>query len=311
MTQIRAIAFTGGDGRRHLAAVDALGHVSDLGPGELGEWIARARVAGMWPVELIERARAALVAGPALTLDERRARVVGVDETGAGASLALPVAAPEVWAAGVTYRRSREAREAETAASTKDIYSRVYEATRPELFLKDSGGRRTVPSGGSIHVRTDSHWSVPEPELALVLDAGGRIVGYTAANDVSARDIEGENPLYLPQAKVYRGSCALGPAVLLVDGPTAGSFPIELRIFDGNGVPVFLGTTNTSAMARSFDDLVGALFCDNVIDDGTVLSTGTGVVPPDGFTLAPGQRVEIEIGGVGLLWNTVDGGRTV
>jgi 2-dehydro-3-deoxy-D-arabinonate dehydratase len=307
MTSLRIVAFRGGDGLRHLAAVDDDGHGVDLGPGDLHEWIERARLAGKFPAALIAEALAATRSGSEITLDEARARVIG---SGGEAALEVPLAAPEVWAAGVTYRRSREAREAETAVSTKDIYSRVYEAARPELFLKDSGGRRTVPSGGSIHVRSDSSWSVPEPELALVLDAGGRIVGYTAVNDVSARDIEGANPLYLPQAKVYRGSCALGPAVLLAGDDAARAFPIELRLFVQDGSLAFEGSTSTEAMARSFTDLVGALLRDNVIGDGTVLSTGTGVVPPDGFNLAAGQRVEIEIRGIGLLWNTVDGGTT-
>ena len=304
MTSIRVVAFRGGDGRRHLAAVDEGGRGSDLGPGELHEWIERARVAGRWPAALVAEALSDAPAGNEVVLDEARARVVA---SGAEMALEVPVAAPEVWAAGVTYLRSREAREAETAASTKDIYTRVYEAARPELFLKDAGGRRTVPSGGSIHVRSDSTWSVPEPELALVLDAAGRIVGYTAANDVSARDIEGANPLYLPQAKIYRGSCALGPAVLLVDDASR-TFAIELRVLEPDGSPAFEGAANTEAMARPFEDLVGALLRDNVIGDGTVLSTGTGVVPPESFTLRPGQRVEILIGGIGLLWDTVDGG---
>jgi 2-dehydro-3-deoxy-D-arabinonate dehydratase len=315
MTATRVVAFRGRDGRRHLAAVDHLGRGFDLGPGELHELIERARLAGQWPAELVAEVLEVAPAGSSVVLDEILARVgqPGHDRIpGAAGEMALesPVAAPEVWAAGVTYRRSREAREAETAASTKDIYSRVYEAERPELFLKDAGGRRTVPSGGTIRVRTDSAWSVPEPELALVLDATGRIVGYTAANDVSARDIEGANPLYLPQAKVYFGSFALGPAVLMADGEAMPSFAIGLRVIGPDGRTAFEGTTNTSSMARSFDDLVRALLRDNVIGDGTVLSTGTGVVPPETFTLAAGQRVEIRIGGIGTLWNMVEQGRS-
>jgi len=305
MTAIRVVAFRGGDGRRRMAAVDEDGRGADLGPGELHEWIERARLAGRWPATLIAEALSAAPAESEVALDEVQARIIG---SGGEMALEVPVAAPEIWAAGVTYRRSREAREAETAASTKDIYTRVYEAPRPELFLKDAGGRRTVPSGGSIHVRSDSSWSVPEPELGLILDAGGRTVGYTAINDVSARDIEGANPLYLPQAKIYRGSCALGPAVLLVDDDSARTFPIELRVLEPDGSAAFEGAANTDAMARSFEDLVGALLRDNVIGDGTVLSTGTGVVPPESFTLRSGQRVEIRIGGLGLLWDTVDGG---
>jgi 2-dehydro-3-deoxy-D-arabinonate dehydratase len=296
-----------------MAAVDELGLGCDLGPGELHELIERARLAGRSTLEAAAEAMDSALPESGVVLDELRARVrlpggSGNDEMGGEAALEVPVAAPEVWAAGVTYRRSREAREAETAASTKDIYTRVYEAERPELFIKDAGGRRTVPSGGAIRVRSDSHWSVPEPELALVLDADGRIAGYTAANDVSARDIEGANPLYLPQAKVYLGSCALGPAVLLADSEAMPAFGIGLRVIGPDGRIAFEGTTTTGAMARSFDDLVRALLRDNVIGDGTVLSTGTGVVPPATFTLAAGQRIEIRIGGIGLLWNTVDQG---
>jgi 2-dehydro-3-deoxy-D-arabinonate dehydratase len=313
MKMIRIVAFRGQDRRRHMAAVDDLGHGRDLGPGELHELIERARLAGR---SALEAAADALESAPperGVVLDELRARMrlpgdSGTDEMGGEAALEVPVAAPEVWAAGVTYRRSREAREAETAASTKDIYTRVYEAERPELFIKDAGGKRTVPSGGTIRVRSDSHWSVPEPELALVLDADGRIAGYTAANDVTARDIEGANPLYLPQAKVYLGSCALGPAVLLADNEAMPAFGIGLRVIGADGRIAFEGTTTTGAMARSFDDLVRALLRDNVIGDGTVLSTGTGVVPPATFTLAAGQRVEIRIDGIGLLWNSVDQG---
>ena len=314
MTAIRIVAFSGLDERRHMAAVDDLGRGYDLGPGELHELIERARLAGKWPAELVAEMLEVAPTGSSVVLDEILARVgrpgpTGTPDAVGDMSLEVPVAAPEVWAAGVTYRRSREAREAETAASTKDIYSRVYEAERPELFLKDAGGRRTVPSGGTIRVRSDSVWSVPEPELALVLDADGRVVGYTAANDVSARDIEGANPLYLPQAKVYFGSCALGPAVLLARGEAMPSFAIDLHVIGPDGMTAFEGATSTSAMARSFDDLVRALLRDNVIGDGTVLSTGTGVVPPEAFTLTAGQRVEIRIYGIGTLWNMVEHGR--
>lgn len=301
----RVFAFRGTDGRRHVGALDDRGVATDLGPGEFVEWIRQARLDGTWPSSLVAAhvAAAAATSEADLALDETRAMV------GSGRMpLEVPLAAPEVWAAGVTYLRSRDARQAETSATTRDIYTRVYEAERPELFVKDSAGRRTVPSGGAVRVRSDSTWSVPEPELALVVDAGGRIVGYTAGNDVSARDIEGANPLYLPQAKVYRGSCALGPSVLLVEDAEPRTFRIELRVMGPDGGTIFEGSTGTDRMARALPDLVGALIRDNIIDDGTVLLTGTGIVPPDAFRLAAGQRVEIRIEGIGLLWNSVEGG---
>ncbi len=307
MTTIRAIAFRDASQRRHLGIVDEGGRVIDLGPDELATWIRRARLAGV-PVTRVladdlARRQADGSLPPPMLLDERAAAVVG---SGESMALDVPVQAPEVWAAGVTYRRSREARQAETAATTRDYYARVYEADRPELFLKDASGRRTSPSGGAIRARSDSRWTVPEPELGLVLDGDGTIVGYTVVDDVSARDIEGDNPLYLPQAKIYRGSCSFGPAVLLSDAPM-GAFPIQLRIVDEHGAAVFEGSTSTGELVRSLESLAAALLLDNVIDDGTVLSTGTGIVPPDGITLRPGHRVECEIGGIGTLWNVVVG----
>ncbi len=307
MNTIRVIAFRDGSDRRHLGVVDDRNRVHDLGLDELANWIGRTRLTGV-PVtralaDDLARRQADGSLPPPMLLDEEAAAVVGDHVRMA---LDVPVQAPEVWAAGVTYRRSREARQAESAVTTRDYYARVYEADRPELFLKDAAGRRTSPSGGAIRARSDSHWTVPEPELGLVLDAAGLIVGYTVVNDVSARDIEGENPLYLPQAKVYRGSCAIGPAVLLSDAPMA-AFAIRLGIFDQAGGVVFEGRTSTGELVRSLESLSAALLFDNVIDDGTVLSTGTGIVPPDGFTLRPGHRVACEIDGIGTLWNVVAG----
>jgi 2-dehydro-3-deoxy-D-arabinonate dehydratase len=291
-------------GRQRLGAVSPDGQVIDLSGEDLGVWIGRAREAGSTPARLIAAALAdALASGatPVGRLDEAEAVV---DGPAGRFELAVPLVAPEVWAAGVTYVRSRDARQAETMDTTRDLYARVYEAERPELFLKDAAGRRTVSSGGTIRARSDSRWTVPEPELALLVDAAGAIVGYTAADDVSARDIEGANPLYLPQAKIYRGSCALGPAVLLTD-EVPSPFAIRLRILDARRRVLFEGATSTDRMVRSFESLTAALVRDNVIDDGTVLSTGTGIVPPDDVTLRAGQRVEISIDGIGLLWNIV------
>ena len=216
-------------------------------------------------------------------------------------SLLLPLEPPEVWCAGVTYERSRDARVEESGL---DLYARAYQADRPELFLKDAGCRRTVGPAEAIGIRTDAAWNVPEPEIGLVLGAGGAIDGFLVGNDVSSRDIEGANPLYLAQAKIYAGACALGPAVL--DASAASPpFTIELRIRDGDGALLFEGATSTARMRRSFDDLVAWLLRDNPVPPGSVLLTGTGLVPPDEFTLLPGMRVEIHVPGIGTLANPV------
>jgi 2-dehydro-3-deoxy-D-arabinonate dehydratase len=215
--------------------------------------------------------------------------------------LLLPVEAPEVWCAGVTYERSRDARVEESGS---DVYSQVYEADRPELFLKDALCRRTAGPGAPIGIRADAGWNVPEPEIGLVLGDGGTIAGYTIGNDVSSRDIEGANPLYLPQAKVYAGACALGPTIFVPDGPPP-TFEIRLRIVDPEGSELFAGATSTDRMRRTFEDLTGWLLRDNPVPAGSVLLTGTGLVPPDSFTLEPGHLVEISVPEIGTLVNTV------
>jgi 2-dehydro-3-deoxy-D-arabinonate dehydratase len=216
--------------------------------------------------------------------------------------LARPFDPPEVWCAGVTYERSRQARVEET--QVQDVYSLVYDADRPELFLKDAGCRRTVGPGEPIGVRGESTWTVPEPELALVLGRGARIVGATAGNDVTSRDIEGVNPLYLPQAKIFAAACSLGPAVLTRD-EWPDAFEISCRILAADGVVVWEGQTSTGQMKRSFEDLVEWLARDNPLAPGTVLLTGTGLVPPDDVALAPGQTVEVFVSGIGTLVNPV------
>ena len=216
--------------------------------------------------------------------------------------LLMPVDPPEVWCAGVTYERSRDARVDES--TVKDVYTLVYGAERPELFLKDAACRRTVGPGRPIGVRADSTWDVPEPEIGLVLGKDGDVAGYTIGNDVSSRAIEGENPLYLPQAKLFAGACALGPALLVANGaPTA--FEIRLRIVGPDGSELFTGETSTARMKRSFEELVSWLRRDNPVPAGSVLLTGTGLVPPDDFTLQAGQRVEIHVPGIGTLVNPV------
>jgi 2-dehydro-3-deoxy-D-arabinonate dehydratase len=216
--------------------------------------------------------------------------------------LLAPLEAPEIWCAGVTYERSRDARVEESAV--QDVYTLVYDAARPELFLKDARMRRTAGPGRPIGIRDDSKWNVPEPEVGVVLGPGGRIAGYTVGNDVSSRDIEGANPLYLPQAKVYAGACAIGPAVYVPDGEV-GAFRIHLRVTDEWGKIVFEGETSTSRMRRSFAELVEWLLRDNPVPPGSVLLTGTGLVPPDDFTLLPGHFVEIHIPEIGTLVNPV------
>jgi 2-dehydro-3-deoxy-D-arabinonate dehydratase len=218
--------------------------------------------------------------------------------------LLVPVECEEVWCAGVTYERSRDARVDESRTEARDAYSLVYEAERPELFLKDAGRRRTVGPGGRIGIRSDSSWNVPEPELGLVLGPGGSLLGVTAGNDVSSRSIEGENPLYLPQAKIYAGACAIGPAVLVPDH-WEDPFEIQLRIRDDGGAVLFEGETSTARMKRSFEELAAYCVRDNPVPPGSVLLTGTGLVPPDDFTLEPGQVVEVEVVGVGRLVNEV------
>jgi 2-dehydro-3-deoxy-D-arabinonate dehydratase len=213
-----------------------------------------------------------------------------------GALLAPVDPTTEVWAAGVTYLRSREAREAES--TVKDVYSKVYEAERPELFFKAPGWRvagHLMP----IRVRRDSHWNVPEPELTLVVNARGEIAGFCAGNDVSSRDIEGANPLYLPQAKVYNGSCALGPGISLCDAATLGSLAVDLVVLRA-GKAVFSGATRTSQLKRPLQELVDYLRMELSFPQGVLLMTGTGIVPPDDFSLKPADRVRITIGGLTL-----------
>jgi 2-dehydro-3-deoxy-D-arabinonate dehydratase len=184
------------------------------------------------------------------------------------------------------------------------VYSLVYDADRPEIFMKDAGGRRTVGPGGMIGVRSDGLWTVPEPEVALVVGRDGRILGATAANDVTARDIEGVNPLYLPQAKIFAASCAIGPTVLTPD-EWPDHFAIRCAIVASDGAVIWEGETSTDRMRRSFGELVSWLVRENPVPPGSVLLTGTGLVPPDDVALEPGQRVEITVGGVGTLVNTV------
>jgi 2-dehydro-3-deoxy-D-arabinonate dehydratase len=218
--------------------------------------------------------------------------------------LLAPIDHQEVWAAGVTYKRSEEARKRESAGAAR-FYDLVYSARRPELFFKAPAYRVRGP-GQSVHIRRDSKWSVPEPELALVISPALKLVGFTCGNDMSARDIEGENPLYLPQAKFYEHACAIGPLITL-----AGAMPgpeqthIGLTI-ERAGKPAFQGSTTVASMARPFEDLIAWLGKETSFPNGVILLTGTGIVPPDDFTLAAGDIVHIDITGIGRLSNSVE-----
>jgi 2-dehydro-3-deoxy-D-arabinonate dehydratase len=218
------------------------------------------------------------------------------DEPASGPLLAPVEPGHEVWACGVTYLRSREAREAES--TVRDVYSRVYDAVRPELFFK-SVGARAVGHGAEIRVRGDSGWNVPEPELTLVVNAAGDVAGYTVGNDVSSRDIEGENPLYLPQAKVYDGACAVGPGILLRPLSALTDLTIRLELLRAEA-SVFEGSTSTSQIKRPLAELVDYLCRETSFPAGAFLMTGTGIVPPMEFSLQRGDVVRITIGDLTL-----------
>ena len=217
-------------------------------------------------------------------------------------AIEAPIQSQEVWAAGVTYQRSREARAEESVDA--DPYDRVYTAARPELFFKATPNRVRGP-GQKIAIRADSTWDVPEPELAVVCNSNGEVVGYTVGNDVSSRSIEGENPLYLPQAKVYEGSCSLGPAIALAWEFDPADKRIALEIWRDGSV-LFESETSTAAMRRPIAGLIEYLHRHQQFESGCILLTGTGIVPPREFTLQPADEVVIWIEGIGVLQNEVE-----
>ncbi|WP_141503172.1 fumarylacetoacetate hydrolase family protein [Paenibacillus luteus] len=278
--------------RPYLGVITEGGDTYRLDAPDLMTLVADAHIAGLSTAAYVESMLGSLsaITAPAESLN-----------------LTTPLDAPEVWAAGVTYQRSREARNYEATEGRLDadtFYDKVYDAERPELFMKSTAAR-TVGPGESVCLRSDSTWQVPEAELGLVLDSSGAIIGYTAGNDMSCRDIEGENPLYLPQAKIWKRSCSIGPFVRLAEtvaDPYALS--ITCRIYR-DGALVVEETAHTGLLKRKLEDLVGFLKRDNELFDGTVLLTGTCLVPPNQFTLASGDRIEIEIEGIGTLVNTV------
>jgi 2-dehydro-3-deoxy-D-arabinonate dehydratase len=239
---------------------------------------------------------------PSQAVDELTDRMA-VPTPLADVRMLAPIDQQEVWAAGVTYKRSRQARmeESEAAAS---CYDRVYVSARPELFFKATPHRVAGPEE-PLRIRGDSRWNVPEPELALVLNSRLELVGFTVGNDMSSRDIEGDNPLYLPQAKVYLGSCGLGPWVTLAQSmPPRAEIGIALSIRREERT-VFEGKTDVGQMTRSFEDLIDYLGRDNSFPNGVILLTGTGIVPQCEFTLMPGDVIDISIDGIGMLSNPV------
>ncbi|CAI6047793.1 hypothetical protein PAECIP112173_01268 [Paenibacillus sp. JJ-100] len=279
-------------GQKWLAAVTDDEQVYRLPQADFMTLIYQAREQGLTPLELVE---SAFKSANKLTNDWTTLHIVN------------PIEAPEVWAAGVTYQRSREARNYEATDGKLDastFYDKVYDAERPEIFFKSTAAR-TIGPNEPVTLRTDSRWQIPEPELGLVLAADASIVGYIVGNDMSCRDIEGENPLYLPQAKIWRNSCSIGPAIRLAE--TVHN-PYDLNIvceIYRDGEVVVKSEASTGELNRKLDELVSFLARDNDLFDGTVLLTGTNIVPPNDFTLAPGDRIEISISSIGTLVNPV------
>jgi 2-dehydro-3-deoxy-D-arabinonate dehydratase len=254
---------------------------ADPGPVEISEWLSQTDPIS-WILEKTKKT--------ATTVVESEIEIVP------------PVDVQEVWASGVTYLRSKVARMEESEQGG-DFYDRVYDAERPELFFKSTAGR-VVGCNQPIRVRRDSEWNVPEPELVLVISSRGKVVGYTIGNDVSSRSIEGENPLYLPQAKVYDGGCAIGPAILVKTDGQSTPRRIEMTISRNSHI-VFESETSTANIKRTEEELAEYLFRELTFEHGVFLFTGTGIVPPDDFTLLSGDVVRISIEGIGTLENPV------
>jgi 2-dehydro-3-deoxy-D-arabinonate dehydratase len=257
---------------------------------------------GAWLQSSAGRPQAAIDELESLARNSSQTHHVSLFEAGMSTRWLAPVDTQDIWAAGVTYERSREARQ-EEAVDGGDIYARVYGAQRPELFFK-AHGRNVIGPYGEVGIRADATWNVPEPELALVMNPAMEVVGFTIGNDMSSRDIEGENPLYLPQAKFYTASCALGPGILLTPATEWLDTTIRIRI-ERAGATAFEGDVHTSRIRRKINELVSYLGRSNEFPYGVVLLTGTGVVPPGDFTLAARDIIRITIDGIGTLENTV------
>lgn len=289
---MRIIRFKNKSNESQLAAVTGEGSVHSLSFDSLQEIIDSAKQKRVTVLNLIQE-----------SINKSTALEKSVDEL----TLLVPIEAPEVWAAGVTYKKSRDARNYESTDGKVDattFYDKVYDAARPELFLKSTKDR-TIGPEQDVYLRSDSKWQIPEPELGLVLNDLGEIIGYTIGNDMSCRDIEGENPLYLPQAKIWRNSCSIGPAILLaetVENPY--DFQIICRIYRGEE-KMFEDSTTVNQLKRKLEELTDYLAKDNIVFNGTVLLTGTCVVPSNEFTLENDDLIEIEIPGIGVLSNPV------
>ncbi|QAS53586.1 fumarylacetoacetate hydrolase family protein [Halobacillus litoralis] len=291
---MKIIKFKKQDGSPQLAAVKNETLVYPLPYEDFLEVIQDSEKKGASCLAIVEKAIGKVEALP-----------VAVEDL----TLLLPLEAEEVWASGVTYLKSKNARNYEAYDGKEEVadsyYDKVYDADRPEIFLK-STSKRTIGPEQPVYLRNDSNWQIPEPELGLVLNKSGKIVGYTVGNDMSSRDIEGENPLYLPQAKIWKHSCSFGPAIRLAE---TVEDPYDLLItckIIRNGTEVFEESASTSQLKRTYDELIEYLMRDNDVFDGTVLFTGTCIIPGNDFTLAEGDVVEITIPEVGTLSNPVE-----
>jgi len=289
---VRIIRFEKENRKLQLAVVTKENNIYPLFYDDLQEIIEKSEKQGSTVLSLIQEA-----------INESKSLDKNLDEL----TLSVPISSPEIWAAGVTYKKSRDARNYESTDGRLDattFYDKVYDAKRPELFLKSTKDR-TVGPNQEVYLRSDSKWQIPEPELGLVLDNSGKIIGYTVGNDMSCRDIEGENPLYLPQAKIWKNSCSIGPTIRLaetVDNPY--DFQIICRIYRGKE-KVFEDSTTVNQLKRRLEELSYYLSKDNIVFNGTVLLTGTCVVPSNDFSLEDKDLIEIEIPGIGILSNPV------
>ena len=291
------------NGTKHVGVEDESGQITDLTAlnGQIGSTLDLFKVASITDSDIDSVARGVLAANKGAATVSAAELLEGAAPGKHGVTLLPPVDAPEVWAFGVTYMDSMRERQAESGSP--DVYAKVYDADRPEAFFKSTFERLQGPFD-DVGIRADSDWNVPEPELSFVT-YGGKIVGYTCGNDMSSRTIEGENPLYLPQAKVYDKSAALGPA--LATPETIGD-PQKLGVtltIDRDGKEVFKGEANTSEMKRDCAYLVDWLVRHNSVPDGTSVMTGTGTIPPPAFTLAAGDAIHVSIEKIGTLTNTV------